>query len=71
MLAQLSWKVIIAPLVGALAGWLSSKIGAPVSPDILTAGGATLFTWVGHLWNEWTQAKAAAANVVPIKQAPK
>lgn len=68
---QLSWKVILGPLVGALAGWLTSKIGMPVSPDVLMAGGATLFTWIGHVWNEWEQSKAAPITpVVPTNPAP-
>jgi hypothetical protein len=59
---QLSWKVILAPLIGAFFSWLAGK-GLTVTPDQQTwllAGGATVATWLGHLWNEWTQSKATA-----------
>lgn len=62
---QLSWKVILAPVFGALFGWLASH-GIDLTPDqqatigqYFIAGGATAMTFLGHLWHEKTQAAAA------------
>jgi len=64
VLGNLSSKVLLAPLVGAAAGWLASK-GLVLTPDqteSLMSLAAMGLTWVAHYWNEHTQAKLAFLN---------
>lgn len=65
---QLSWKVILAPVLGAFFGWLATH-GIDLTPDqqstigqLFIAGGATVVTFLGHFWHEKTQATAAPAQ---------
>lgn len=65
---QLSWKVILAPVFGALFGWLASH-GIDLTPDqqaaagqLFIAGGATLMTFLGHFWHMKTVNDQAEAG---------
>lgn len=68
---QLSWKVILAPVLGAFFGWLASH-GIDLTPEqqatlgqLFIAGGATLVTFLGHFWHEKTQATTGVQGGTP------
>jgi hypothetical protein len=63
----MSWKVLLAPIAGALVSWLASR-GFVLTPDQQTAAvaiGATLVTWVGHFWHTRSTATPATPTATP------
>lgn len=69
---NISWKVLLAPIMGAGFSWLASK-GLELTPGQQEAAiglGATFFTAVGHIIEEWQQ-KKAAQQTLPPPQVPK
>jgi F0F1-type ATP synthase membrane subunit c/vacuolar-type H+-ATPase subunit K len=70
---QISWKVLLAPIVGAFVGWLTTKTGINFGTDFndgLIALGAFAFTAIGHIWNEKTQANQLVRMAATNQAAP-